>query len=84
MRRSAVACLAAALFSLLSSGATADEVLEVIVVTADFRERSASQLTSSISVFESEHIEALSVQHFEELVFAVPNLNWFGDGHRAR
>jgi iron complex outermembrane recepter protein len=24
------------------------------------------------------------VQHFEELVFAVPNLNWSGDGHRAR
>jgi outer membrane receptor protein involved in Fe transport len=29
-------------------------------------------------------IEALAVQHFEELVTAVPNFNWSGDGHRAR
>ena len=29
-------------------------------------------------------IEARSVQHFEELVGAIPNFNWSGDGHRAR
>ena len=26
----------------------------------------------------------IAVQHFEELVNVVPNLNWSGDGHRAR
>ena len=29
-------------------------------------------------------INATAVQHFEELVNVVPNLNWSGDGHRAR
>lgn len=84
MRRSAAACIAAIVLSPLSTSAAAEEVLEEIIVTADFRERAISQLPSSISVFESEEIEELTVQHFEELVFAVPNLNWSGDGHRAR
>ena len=32
----------------------------------------------------AEQVEQLAVQHFEELVSVVPNLNWSGDGHRAR
>ena len=32
----------------------------------------------------AEIIEQAAVQHFEELVNIVPNLNWSGDGHRAR
>ena len=61
-----------------------ERALEEIVVTADFRERAAAELPSSVTVLEQESIEALAVQHFEELVRVVPNLNWSGDGHRAR
>jgi len=58
--------------------------IDEIVVTADFRERVASELPASITVFDTDEIEGMAVQHFEELINAVPNLNWSGDGHRAR
>ena len=58
--------------------------IEEIVVTADFRERSVADLPASITVFDKAQIEQRAVQHFEELVYSVPNLNWSGDGNRAR
>ena len=78
-RRLAVAFV----FVFLSSGLGA-QTMDEIIVTADFRERAAAELPASVSVLEREEIERLAVQHFEELVGAVPNLNWSGDGHRAR
>jgi outer membrane receptor protein involved in Fe transport len=77
----------APVFAFLSfsfASALADEVLEEIIVTADFRERTARELPLSISVLDRETISAAAVQHFEELVFSVPNMNLSGDGHRAR
>jgi outer membrane receptor protein involved in Fe transport len=71
-------------FQLIFTTVLADEVLEEIVVTADFRERTASELPFSISVLDQETISKSAVQHFEELVFSVPNMNLSGDGHRAR
>ena len=78
-------CLTAVLLSiLLPSLAGADEGIDEIIVTADFRARSITKLPSSISVMDAADIAAAAVQHFEELVNIVPNLNWSGDGHRAR
>ena len=62
----------------------AEEPIDEIVVTADFRERPLTEIPSSVTVMDAEFIEAAAVQHFEELVNRVPNLNWSGDGHRAR
>jgi len=62
----------------------ADDVLEEIVVTADFRERTMSELPLSISVIEARTINGIALQHFEELIAIVPNMNWSGDGNRAR
>jgi len=76
--------LTAALLVLVSSAGMARETLEEIVVTADFRERAASDLPVSVSVLGEERIREAAVQHFEELIYAVPNLNWSGDGNRAR
>ena len=61
-----------------------EDAIDEIVVSADFRERAASELPASITVLDSEEIQSMAVQHFEELVNAIPNLNWSGDGHRAR
>ncbi|NND47884.1 MAG: TonB-dependent receptor [Woeseiaceae bacterium] len=61
-----------------------EETLDEIVVTADFRGRTIRELAGSATVLNAEYIKAASVQHFEELVNVVPNLNWSGDGHRAR
>lgn len=68
----------------LPAGALAQDQIDEITVTADFRERLASELPASVTVFDAREIGESSVQHFEELVSAVPNLNWSGDGHRAR
>lgn len=80
------ACLVCllALPSIGTTTANAQEILEEIVVTADFRQRAAAEIPSSISVIDAETIEQTAVQHFEELITQVPNLNWSGDGHRAR
>ncbi|MEJ2273915.1 MAG: Plug domain-containing protein [Woeseiaceae bacterium] len=76
---------AAALLLLLHSvPALADETIDEIIVTADFRERTVTELPTSVTVLDAEFIEDVAVQHFEELVYTVPNLNWSGDGHRAR
>ena len=74
-----------ALFAaLLATSAIADDAIEEIVVTADFRERAASELPTSVTVMSGDEIRGAAQQHFEELVNIVPNLNWSGDGHRAR
>lgn len=64
--------------------ALAQEVIEEIIVTADFRERPASQMPVSVSVLDGQQVDDLALQHFEELVNVIPNLNWSGDGNRAR
>ncbi|MEX2126319.1 MAG: TonB-dependent receptor plug domain-containing protein [Woeseia sp.] len=84
VRRSGFTYLAVLSLFTVPANAYADETLEEIIVTADFRERAADEMPSSITVLESENVDQLAVQHFEELVFVVPNLNWSGDGHRAR
>ena len=68
----------------LFSVAAAAQAVDEIIVTADFRGRALSDLPASITVFNARELEQRAVQHFEELVNAVPNLNWSGDGHRAR
>ncbi len=62
----------------------AADTIEEIVVTADYRERALSELPTSATVLDADEIDALAVQHFEELTAVVPNLNWSGDGNRAR
>ena len=70
--------------SLFASQAHSVEPVDEIIVIADFRGRSAMELPVTISVFDAEQIEQLAIQHFEELISVIPNLNWSGDGHRAR
>ncbi|MEO1246349.1 MAG: TonB-dependent receptor [Pseudomonadota bacterium] len=64
--------------------ASADDTIEEIIVSADLRERSLGDVAASVTVLDAAAIERLSVQHFEELTAVIPNLNWSGDGHRAR
>ena len=66
------------------STAVSAQAIDEIVVTADFRGRALSDLPASVTVFDADELEQRAAQHFEELVNAVPNLNWSGDGHRAR
>jgi outer membrane receptor protein involved in Fe transport len=77
-------CWPAATSILLSPLAFANEVIDEIIVTADFRERPVAEIPSSVTVMDAKFIEETATQHFEELVNVVPNMNWSGDGHRAR
>ena len=63
---------------------SAQDTIDEIVVKADFRGRTASELPASVTVLDTEQIRALAVQHFEEIINTIPNLNWSGDGNRAR
>jgi outer membrane receptor protein involved in Fe transport len=58
--------------------------LEEIVVTADFREGSVAELPVSVSVLDRAQLRATTLEHFEEVVREVPNLNLSGEGSRAR
>jgi outer membrane receptor protein involved in Fe transport len=73
-----------AVLLMLSSLVTAEETIDEIKVTADFRGRALSEVPFSVSVMDAEFIDEAAVQHFEELINSVPNMNWSGDGHRAR
>ena len=69
---------------LIAGQSESAQTIDEIVVTADFRGRSTMEIPASISVLDSEQIDRLATQHFEELIGLIPNLNWSGDGHRAR
>ena len=77
-------CLAGTLAVSVAKPALADDVIEEIIVTADYRGRSLADLPSSVTVLDRQTISDSAIQHFEELIFLVPNMNWSGDGHRAR
>ncbi|MEM8683397.1 MAG: TonB-dependent receptor [Pseudomonadota bacterium] len=81
MIKTSLRCLAALL---ICAPAVADDVLNEIVVTADYRERPLQDVAASITLLDAEQIDALGDQHFEELIKSIPNLNWSGDGNRAR
>ncbi len=84
MKYSVLTRACVALSFVFASAAVADEPLDEIIVKADFRGRAITELPSSVTVIDAAFIEQAAVQHFEELVNIVPNLNWSGDGHRAR
>jgi iron complex outermembrane recepter protein len=79
-----LAAVASALFLASQPVSFADDAIDEIVVSAAFRDSPAREVAASVTVLQAADIEQLAVQHFEELVSAVPNLNWSGDGHRAR
>jgi len=61
-----------------------EEIVDEITVTGDYRGRVAAEIPNSLTILEANDISALAVQHFEELLGRLPNVNWSGDGHRAR
>ena len=54
------------------------------IVVSGFRDKSARNLNTSITVLNQDDIDSATVVHFEELVQLVPNINLSGEGSRAR
>ena len=67
-----------------SSAASAQPPLDEIVVTADFRGAKIADIPASVSVLDAAELRATTVEHFEEAIREVPNLNLSGEGSRAR
>lgn len=59
-------------------------VLEEIVVTASLRQQSAAEIPASTTVLSAPTLEAAGLQHFEDVLGLVPNLNWSGGTSRPR
>ncbi|MEL7450456.1 MAG: TonB-dependent receptor [Pseudomonadota bacterium] len=91
MRRKTIAApirLYSGLLALSTLGAAplagAQDVVDEIVVTADFRQRAALDVAASVTVLDAATIGDAGVQHFEELVPLIPNLHWSGGSSRPR
>jgi len=62
----------------------ADNALDTLVVTGDFREAELQDSPSSISVVDQATIDARGAQHLEEVLALTPNVNFSGGTNRAR
>jgi iron complex outermembrane recepter protein len=60
------------------------EELSEVIVTAGWRHIAARELPASVSVLATRAIHEAGVQHFEEILPLVPNLNWSGGSSRPR
>jgi outer membrane receptor protein involved in Fe transport len=67
-----------------SFAAAADASLEEVVVTADLRDRSLNHLPASATVLDAHTLEMTGVQHFQDVLGLVPNLNWSAGTSRPR
>lgn len=64
--------------------AAAENTIEEIVVSADFRARNELELAASVTVITEAVIKSRAAQHFEELANAIPNVNYASGSNRAR
>ncbi|MDP9065732.1 MAG: TonB-dependent receptor [Pseudomonadota bacterium] len=70
---------------LLAAVATlADDSLEEIVVTASLRSTPAADLPQSITVLTHETLATAGVQHFQDVLGLIPDLNWASGTSRPR
>lgn len=74
------------LFACLFPGplAAGEPPLDVVVVTADLRDRELRNLPVSATVLDSGTMQAAGVQHFQDVISLVPNLNWSAGTSRPR
>ena len=63
---------------------TNGEVLEEVVVTATLRKQTLLDAPASITVLNERTLQDAGRQHFEDVLAAVPNLNWAGGTSRPR
>lgn len=60
------------------------EPLPEIVVTADLRQDTTMDTASSVTVVTEDVIKSRAAQHFEDIINAIPNVNFASGSNRAR
>jgi outer membrane receptor protein involved in Fe transport len=63
---------------------SADDSLDEIVVTAGLRSSSVADLPQSVTVLDQGTLRDAGVQHFEDVLGLIPDLNWAGGTSRPR
>jgi len=58
--------------------------LEQVIVTADLRDRELRDLPASATVLDAHTLQMAGVQHFQDVLGLVPNLNWAAGTSRPR
>ncbi|HEY8535433.1 MAG TPA: TonB-dependent receptor, partial [Vicinamibacterales bacterium] len=58
--------------------------LEEVVVEASLRRQTVDELPTSVTVLERETLQLAGVQHFQDVLGLVPNLNWSAGTSRPR
>ena len=73
-------------FSLLlsHSAMAADTTLDEIVVQATLRSIPIADLPESVTVLDRDTVQAAGVQHFQDVLGLIPNLNWASGTSRPR
>lgn len=69
---------------LVNTGFIRAEPIPEIVVTADLRNATTMQTASSVTVVTEEVIRSRAAQHFEDIINAIPNVNFASGSNRAR
>jgi outer membrane receptor protein involved in Fe transport len=64
--------------------AAAPPVLQEVVVTASLRRDPLAELPASVTVLDTATVRAAGVQHLQDLLPLVPNLNWASGSSRPR
>ena len=70
-------------FGVSAAESTAVEVIEEVIVTADFRDTSITSLPGSATVIRPNQ-DGTTVQHLEEVLNRAPNVNFASGASRAR
>jgi iron complex outermembrane receptor protein len=74
----------AAVFLMLQPAGASDDSLDEIVVTASLRSTDLADLPQSVTVLDGATLRAAGVQHFEDVLGLVPDLNWTSGTSRPR
>jgi len=78
-----LACLLSNSGFLFADGTTKD-VMEEVLVTADFRDTSLNELAASVQVIGEAQIEQQEARHIEALLNLIPNVNYSSGASRGR
>jgi outer membrane receptor protein involved in Fe transport len=73
-----------ACFLVAQPAVSAEDTLDEIVVTAGLRSASVADLPQSVTVLDRGTLQAAGVQHFEDVLGLIPDLNWAAGTSRPR
>jgi outer membrane receptor protein involved in Fe transport len=68
----------------LAAQSDTEDTLDEIVITATLRDTPVSDLPQSVTVLDADTLKSAGVQHFEDVLGLIPDLNWASGTSRPR